>query len=54
MEGRVYGEKKKNWGIREREWEREIRERERVAGRGGRINEQDVNLCTQSPNSGSG
>lgn len=27
---------------------------ERVAGRGGGINKQDVNSCTQSPNSGSG
>lgn len=31
MEGEFVGRKRKNWGIREREWGREIRER--VAGR---------------------
>lgn len=36
MGGRVYEEKKKNWGIRQREWEREItaREWQKEAGRG--------------------
>ena len=40
MRERVYGEKKKNWGIREREWEKEIRQRVAGGGRKGRKDKQ--------------